>query len=299
MGTNRRRRLLSAVGIFVVAGAALMGVGCSSASSNSLNKEQRTALAEAATAFDQADLILADSFAAAATVPRLERWQETEDVHQQALKKLRDELPDGECRKAIEALLMIEDGQNVIRLRLIEAYRQEQFGLVAQETIEYGRSVISGARQAEATVSTACGRSSVDPTALPTQAGTMTMAQNVLFDAVLAAYEATRQAFDAVFSIPEFLIDLQALQVADSAVAKELDEVVAVLTDGPCRSSLIELRAIEKQQAEIRQTMIVAGQAGDIVKMISTLDEYSKVNSTSNAFTSARQSVVDDCGADV
>lgn len=299
MGAIERWRFRAVVGMAVVAGVALVGVGCSSTSSNSLTDEQRTALADVAAAYDQAELAVADSFDAATTVPRLERWQETEILHQQALAELRDELPEGECRAAIEALLVIEDGQNVIRLRLIENYRQEQFGLVAQDTTEYGRSVVSGALQAEATVATACGRSSVDPAATPTGAGSLTAAQNALFDAVLSAYGATREAFDAVFSVPDFVTDLQALQVAESAVAKELDEVLASLGDGPCRSSLSELRALEQQQAELTETMIAAGEAGDIVTMISTLGEYSEVNTTSSAFTSARQSAIDNCGADV
>ena len=299
MGRNQLRRFRVVVGLVVVAGVALTGAGCSSTSSSSLTDEQRTALAEAAAAFDQAELVLADSFDAATTVPRLERWQETEILHQQALAELRDELPDGECRAAIEALLVVEDGQNVIRLRLIENSRQEQFGLVAQETTEYGRSVVSGALPAEATVATACGRSSVDPAAAPTDEGVLSGAQNVLFDAVLSSYIATGDAFDAVFSVPDFVTDLQALKVSDAAVAKELDEVVALLVDGPCRTSLSELRAIEQQQAELREAMIAAGEAGDIVTMISTLGEYTEVNSTSSAFTTARQSVNDDCGVNV
>ena len=299
MGRNQSRRFRVVVGLMVVAGVALANAGCSSSSSSSLTDEQRTALAEVAAAFDQAELAVADSFEAATTVPRLERWQETEILHQQALAELRDELPDGECRAAIEALLVVEDAQNVIRLRLIENYRQEQFGLVAQETTEYGRSVVSGALQAEATVATACGRSSVDSAATPTDAGVLTGAQNVLFDAVLSSYGATRDAFDAVFSIPDFVTDLQALQVAESLVATELDEVVASLGEGPCRSSLSELRTLEQQQAELTETMIAAGEAGDIVTMISTLGEYTEVNSTSDAFTAARQSAIDNCGEDV
>ena len=102
-----------------------------------------------------------------------------------------------------------------------------------------------------------------------------------------------------MFSVPDFVTDLQALKVSDAAVAKELDEVVALLVDGPCRTSLSELRAIEQQQAELREAMIAAGEAGDIVTMISTLGEYTEVNSTSSAFTTARQSVNDDCGVNV
>ncbi|MFM8305370.1 MAG: hypothetical protein ACKOA9_13925 [Actinomycetota bacterium] len=285
-------------GLVFMAGVALASAGCSSTSSSPLTDEQRTALTEAAAAYDQAELALADSFAAATTVPKLERWQETEDLHQQALAELRDELPDGDCQAAIEALLVVEDGQNVIRLRLIEHYRQEEFGLVAQDTIEYGLSVVRSGLPAEATVAAACGRSPVDPAAPPTDEGVLSKAQNALFDAVLSSYAATGDAFDAVYSVSGFVTDLKAAQVVDAAVAKEIDEVVASLNDGPCRSSLIELRAIEQQQEELRDAMIAAGEAGDLVTMLTTLGEYGEVNSTSGAFTTARQSAVDDCGED-
>lgn len=280
----------------------LASTSCSSSSStsaDSLTSEQRAALNEAAAAYDNAEKSLANSFEATNTVPKLERWQETENLHQQALKALRDGLPNGECRSAVEALLVIEEGQNVIRLRLIENYRQEKFGLVAVDTTDYGLSVVNGARQAEAAVGTACGRSSVDPTASPTNPTLLNGAQSVLFDAVLTAYGATRVAFEGAFAVADFVADVQAAQVVEVGVGKELDEVIALLGDGSCRTSLVELRAIERQQEELRAAIISAGQSGDVVAMFTKLGEYSAINTTSVVFTTARESVVTNCGADV
>lgn len=297
MHEERRGRMRASVALVVVAGVALVSVGCSSTSSSSLTAEQRTALAEVAEAYDRAEDALAESFDAATTVPKLERWQETEYLHQKALAELRDGLPDGDCRTAVEALLKVEDGQNVIRLQLIENYRQEQFGLVAEDAIKYGLSVINGGFPAEVSIGRACGRSSVAKS--PTDESVLSEEQNVLFDAVLSAYGATGNAYDKVYSVSKFVTDLKAAQVVEAAVAKELDEIVAALGDGPCRTSLIELRAIEQQQEELRKDLIAAGEAGDIVKVLTTLGEYGKVNSTSRAFATARQSAVDECGEDV
>ena len=167
---NARSRFGVVVGLLLLAGAMLAGTSCSSSSpksANSLTSEQRAALSEVAEAYDNAERSLANSLETTTIVPKFEKWQETEYLHQQALKALRDGLPSGECRSAVEALLVIEEGQNVIRLRLIENYRQEQFGLVAVDTKDYGLSVVNGDLQAEAAVAAACGRSSVDPAASP------------------------------------------------------------------------------------------------------------------------------------
>lgn len=285
---------------WVVAVAALvLASACSSGPSSTLSDEERTALGEAAASFDAAELVVVDAFAADVVVPRLEDWQEAESLHQEALAQLRDALPEGACRSAVEALGSVEEDQNAIRLRLIDNYRREQFGLVAEDTTAYGRSVVNGALEAEEAVFTACGRSTVDPARTTGDTSAFTAAQNERFDQVLAAYDATGVAFDAVFSVEEFIADLEALQVADSGVAEALDRAVATLGQGPCRTSLEEVQALEQQQAELRAAMIAAGEAGDVVTMIRTLGEYSGVNSTSAPFTSARQAAVDNCGADL
>lgn len=297
-----RFRFGAVVGLLLLTGAVLAGASCSSSSStsaNSLTSEQRAALKEAAEAFDTAERSLANSLEATNTVPKFERWQETENLHQQALKALRDGLPDGDCRSAVEALVVIEDGQNVIRLRLIENYRQEQFGLVAEDTRDYGLSVLNGARQAEAAVGTACGRSSVDSAANPSNPAILNGDQNTLFDAVVAAYDATGVAFDEALPLTDFVADVEAAKVLEVEVGKELDEVIALLADGPCRTSLIELRAIERQQEELREAIISAGKSGNTVAMFTKLSEYSAVNSTSDVFTTARESAVTNCGADI
>ena len=296
MGALRRRRGSLMAGVVVLAGVLVAGVACSS---STLTAEQRTALAEVAAAYDQAEQGLANAFEADVVVPNLERWQETETLHQEALVALRDALPEGSCRASIEDLLKIEEGQNAIRLRLIENYRQEQYALVAQETTQYGISVVNGALQAEAAVPVACGRSSVDPAVTGGDPGSLTPEQNALFDAVLAAYAATREAFDGAFSVSEFVSDVENVGVAEAAVAKELDEVIAQLGDGPCKTSLVEVRAVEQQQADLREVIIEKGKAGDLVAMFTALGEYTAVNSTSEPFTTARQSAVDNCGAEV
>ena len=299
---NGRSRLGVVVGLLLLAGAMLAGTSCSSSSpksANSLTSEQRAALSEAADAYDNAERSLANSLETTTIVPKFEKWQETEYLHQQALKALRDGLSSGECRSAVEALLVIEEGQNVIRLRLIENYRQEQFGLVAVDTKDYGLSVVNGALQAEAAVAAACGRSSIDPAASPSNPTLLNAAQNALFDAVVTAYVATGVAFDRAFPVADFVADVEAAQVTEVGVGKELDDVIALLGDGPCRTSLIELRAIERQQEELRVAIISAGKSGNIVAMFTKLGEYSAVNSTSVVFTTARESVVTNCGFDI
>jgi hypothetical protein len=297
-----RSRFGAVVGLLLLTGAVLAGASCSSSSStsaNSLTSEQRAALKEAAEAFDTAERSLANSLEATNTVPKFEKWQEAENVHQQALQALRDGLPSGACRSSVEALLVIEDGQNVIRLRLIENYRQEQFGLVADDSRDYGLSVLNGARQAEAAVSTACGRSSVDSAANPSNPTILNGDQNAAFDAVVAAYDATGVAFDEALPLTDFVADVEAAKVLEVEVGKELDEVIALLGDGPCRTSVIELRAIERQQEELRDAIISAGQSGNTVAMFTKLGEYSAVNSTSDVFTTARESVVTNCEFDI
>lgn len=266
---------------------------------SALTVEQRTALQEAADAYDEAAQVLVDSFDSEAVVPKLERWHEVEILHQEALVELRNALPDGECRAAIDALLVVEDGQNTIRLRLTENYRQNEFALVADGAVEYGVSVVNGALQAEEEVAVACGRSSVDPSRPPTDTESFTPDQTALFDVVVAAYAETRVAFDAVFSVEKFLIDLEALQEADAVAATELDEVVALLGEGECRTALAELRAIERKQATLREEMITAGQQNDLVAMLRVLGDYTEVNSSSEPFVTARQTAVDSCGSEI
>ena len=319
--TSVQGRWTKTAGLAAVAGIAWAVVACSSDSSSSttstlpvasstapaepeidpgvLTPEQLAALDEAAAAFDDAEQVLVTAFDAVTVVPKLERWQETETAHQEAVGALRDALPEGGCRAALDALLAIEEGQNTIRQRLIENYREEDFGLVADDTVAYGVSVVNGAVQAEEEIAVACGRSSVDPSRSSAAAGSLTPEQTALFDAVLAAYGATSEAFEDVFSISEFTADLEALQEAEALVAAELDEVLALLGDGECRVALGEVRALEQQQSDLRTAMITAGQAGDIVTMIRTLGEYTEVNSVSEPFTTARRSAVDSCGAEL
>ncbi len=286
-------------GVAVAMGAILWISACSSDSSSTLSEEQRTELSEMAAAFAAAESVVLDAFAADIVVPRLELWQEAEDAHQQALSQLADSLPEGACRSAVESLQAIEEGQNVIRLQLIEHYRQQEFGLVAADTVAYGQSVVDGALQAEEAVFTACGRSTVDPARTSDAASSLTPGQNAAFDSVVGAYQATVVAFDDVFSVSEFVADIEALEVADTEVVTALNEAVASLGEGPCREALGELQALEQQQTTLRQEMIAAGQGGDLVTMIETLGEYAEVNSSSSSFTAARQSAVDNCGADV
>lgn len=299
--TTPRRRGRAAVAIGVLALAGVLAGACSSSSSSSskLTAQQRTELGEIAKAYDEAESATAATFEPETTVPRLEKWQESEDRHQDALKRLRDGLPAGACRSSIEALLVVEDGQNVIRRRLIEDYRQSQFGIVAKDTVDYAASVANGALQAEAAVPVACGRSTVDRARTTDAAASLTPAQNALFNAVLDAYEATRQAFDAAFSIPRFVTEVEALQAADVAVASALDALIADLSDGACRSSLLEVRELERRQSEIRMSIIAAGKAGDAVKMFTLLADYTAINSTSEPFVTARRTAVKDCGGKI
>ena len=300
MGTARCRWNRSSLGV-VLSVVLVIGAGaCSSSSSSAkLTAEQRAALGEVAAAFDEAEASVATAFEAAVVVPKLERWQQTEDRHQAALRALRDGLPAGECRSAVERLLVVEDGQNAVRGRLIEDYRAERYGLVAKDATDYGASVINGAYQAEDGVAVACGRSTVDAARTTTRAAALTPAQNALVDAVLAAYAETRVAFDAAFSVPEFVADVEVQQAAEAAVGAALDAMIALLAPGECRDSLQEIRTLERQQSELRTTIIAAGKAGDAVKMFTVLGDYSAINSTSETFTSARRAAVVNCGGDV
>ena len=301
MKSVRTRRCSTVLAVIGIVTLVVSGVGCSSSSSSStkLTKEQRAELGKVAAAYDAAEASVTNTFEAAVVVPKLENWQNAEYRHQEALGRLRDGLPAGACRSAIEALLVVEDGQNVIRLRLIDDYRKEQFSEVAKDTVAYGASVINGAYQAEDAVAVACGRSSVDPTRVTDRAASLTAPQNALFDSVLAAYDATRVAFDASFSIARFVTEVEALQNADVAVDTALDESIAMLADGTCKDSLREIRRLEQQQTDLRSSIIAAGKAGDAVKMFTLLNDYTAINSTSEPFMTARTTAAKDCGADV
>lgn len=318
MKTQLKRGLLKIAGLVVVAGMMLAGVGCSSSSSVTeqsavsttesiemevdpgvLTAEQRAVLREVATAYDAAEQLLVESFDSVTIVPKLERWHELEIVHQGALVELREALPDGRCRASIDALLLVEDGQNEVRLSLIEHYRQDEFALVADDTVDYFVSVVNGALPAEEEVAVACGRSSVEPSQASADSGTLTSDQNALLDAVLAAYAATRDAYGAAFSVSEFVTDVQAVQDAEAAIAAKFDEVMAILGEGECRTALDEVRAIERTQAELREGLIAAGETGDLLALFLTLGEYTDVNSSSEPFVIARQAAVDACGEEM
>lgn len=300
MAVDRTRRNRNVLALAGVLSFAVIALGCSSSSSSTtLTKEQRAELGKVAAAYDAAEASVTSAFDAAVVVPRLENWQDSEYRHQEALRRLRDGLPAGECRSSIEALIAVEDGQNVIRLRLIDDYRKEQFSEVAKDTTAYGASVINGGYQAEDAVAVACGRSTVNPSRVTERAGALTTAQNALFDSVLSAYAASGVAFDSAFSISGFVSDIEALQNADVAVDAALDESIAMLADGTCRDSLREVRRLEQQQTDLRSSMIAAGKAGDAVKMFTILDDYTAINSTSEPFTTARRTAAKDCGADV
>lgn len=296
MSVRLGRENRKGVGVLLVIALAMVGAACSSSPGNQLSAQQRAAIGEVAAAFDAAEATTASAFDAVVVVPKLERWQETEDRHQAALRALRDGLPAGECRASIEKLLVVEDGQNVIRRRLIEDYRQEKFGIVAKDATDYGASVINGAYQAEDAVAEACGRSSVTADKVTARAAALTPAQNSLFDAVLAAYAETRVAFDAAFSVSRFVTDLEALQAADASVRAVLQAQMETLGEGACRSSLSEILDIEKQQEVLRVAMIAAGKAGDTVKMLTTLDQYTAINSTSAPFVELRRTAFVNCG---
>lgn len=281
----------------VLLGLTLLGA-CSSSSEATLSSGQRRALKEVAAAYDRAGQTVRDTFNAEMVVPSLERWQESEFRHQEALGRLRDALPEGgPCRRSIEALLRVEDQQNEIRLRTIDDYRARRFGLVAQDAVAYGASVINGAIPTEAAVGEACGRSTTNASISTEQRASLTPAQDALVSEVLAAYAETRVAFNVAFSLPKFIADLETLQTADNAVASELDDVIASLRSGPCRGSLVEVRRLERQQAALRTRMIAAGRAGDNAEMFSILEEYGRINTTSKRFVAARRSAVEDCGS--
>lgn len=254
------------------------------------------AICDVEAAYGQAESSTATAFAAVVVVPKLERWQATEERHQAALIRLRDRLPEGECRTAIEKLLIVEEGQNVIRRRLIENYRQEQFGLVAKDATDYGVSVVAGAIQAEEAVAVACGRSTVNPARVSERAAALNPGHNALVDEVLKAYEATRQAFGSAFSRTGFAAAVEALQAADAKLRTELEAKIASLPAGPCRDSLVEILEIEKQQEELRVAMIEASNAGNTAKMFTILDEYTAKNSTSPVFVNLRSKANLNCG---
>jgi hypothetical protein len=326
MKMKREQASKTIAGLVVVAGMMWAGAGCSSNSTSTeqlavsttaqpaasttapaepevdpsvLTAEQRAALQEAATAYDAAEQLLVERFDSVTVVPELERWHESELAHQEALVELREALPDGACRASIDTLLVVEDGQNEIRLRLIEHYRQDEFALVADDTVDYFISVVDGALPAEEEVAVACGRSSVDSSRTSADAGTLTPDQNALLDAVLAAYAATGVAYGAAFSVSEFVTVVQAVQDAEAAAAEALDEVLAVLGDGECRTALDEVRAIEQTQAELRDALISAGEKGDLLTLFRTLGDYTEVNSSSEPFVTARQAAVDACGEEL
>lgn len=279
----------------------VMGVTAMSACSSSgpLTAEQKKDIVELSGLYDVSHNVIADAFDPAVSVPLIEAWQEAEDAHQAALAQLQADLPAGECRTAIEALQAIEVTQNEVRSRILESARQDDLERLSEESAAYGRTVLMGALQAEAAVLPACGRSSVDPAASAEVATPLTPTQVKAMEAVQAAYEATRVAFDATLDIEAFVGDVENLQAADARLANKLEEIVASLDPGECRSSLEGILELEEEQAPIRQRIIDAGKVGDRPTMITAHEEYLEIYEPSGIFVAARNAVREDCGIDL
>ena len=296
MKANARPRRPAAKGLVLVAVAMVAGVGCSSSPSDALTEEQRTALTEVVDARDRADAVISDVFDVAAVVPRLERWDDRKLRNQEFLSQLRDELPGGACRTAVETLVGAEEEMSSIRRQLIDHYRQEQFGLVAGDTAAYARVKVASGLPAEETVASSCGRSVTDGSAAAGDGAELTAAQNARFDAAVVAAGEASVAYSNAFPVAEFVADVKKMQAADVTVTEKLGEVIALLSDGACRSALTELLDLEQEQAALRSTTISAGEAGDVVEMLTTVGEYSEVNSSSAPYKAAIRQIARSCG---
>lgn len=239
------------------------------------------------------------AFDSEVSVPLIEVWQAAEDAHQAALAQLQADLPTGECRTAIETLQAVEVTQNEVRSRILESARDDDPARLSEESSADGRTVLNGALQVEAAVLPACGRSSVDPTATAEVATPLTPTQVAAMEAVQAAYETTSVAFYATLDIETFVADVEDVQAFDARLASQLEELIASLDPGACRSSLEAILVLEEQQAAVRQRIIDAGRVGDRPTMITAFDEYLAIYEPSGTFVTARETVREDCGIEV
>jgi hypothetical protein len=294
-----RRGSRGFLGLLLVVGAVAMSLGCSSSQSDPLTEQQRDSLTAVAEALEQSNAVISEVFDVDAVVPRLERWDRGKLGSEEALSQLRSELPGGACRTAVEALLTVERDMSRIRRDLIDKYRRERYGLVAEDTAAYARVKIASGIPAEQAVATSCGRSVTGTSPVPGSGTGLTAAQNARFDAVQAASGEAAAAYSAAFPVAEFVSDVEQLQAADVAVTAALEEIIALVSDEPCRSALSDLLELEQEQAALRSSTISAGKAGDLPKMLATVGEYSEVNASSAPHKAARQRIARGCGVDI
>lgn len=301
MGACTRRSrgwLRLAVLTLVLAATAMVAVAPTAGaagSSGDLTAAQRRQISKLGRRYDQANRTVISAFEAATVVPRMKRWHAATLGYQKTLTALGAALPAGACRTAVDSLSTIEVSRNERRLTLIRDYRKEDFGLVNADVVAYAKTALDS-RQADGVVLQACGVSPTDPTKTAVVTPALDPAQREAVATAQKAYAVVNERYDAVFSLPEFVSDVQALQKADATVVAELVTLVGELPDGPCRAGLDSLLALERQQSSIRDSVIAAGQAGNLLSVFQAMDQYSTVNSTSEAFVTARKSTAKACG---
>ena len=300
-GTRTRRRRgwtrLGVVAVALVSAAVTVvpPVGAATGASADLTAAQRKALEQLGRTYDRADRTVIEAFEPATVVPRMQRWHTASLEHQKSLTALSAALPTGACRTAVDSLLAVEVGRNDLRLRLIRNYRREDLGLVNADVVAYAVTALDRQR-AEGAILQSCGVSPVDPAKTVVVDPALTPAQLEAVTKVQKGLAITSERYNAVFSLPEFVRDTQALQAVEAAVAADLTELTGALPAGPCRASLDALLVLEQQQATVRQNVITAGQAGNLIGVFQAMDQYSAINSTSSAFTSARKRAAKACG---
>lgn len=289
-----RRAVLTLV-LVVTAMVAVAPTAGAAGSSGDLTAAQRRQISKLGRRYDQANRTVISAFEAATVVPRMKRWHAATLGYQKTLTALGAALPAGACRTAVDSLSTIEVSRNERRLTLIRDYRKEDFGLVNADVVAYAKTALDS-RQADGVVLQACGVSPTDPTKTAVVTPALDPAQREAVATAQKAYAVVNERYDAVFSLPEFVSDVQALQKADATVVAELVTLVGELPDGPCRAGLDSLLALERQQSSIRDSVIAAGQAGNLLSVFQAMDQYSTVNSTSEAFVTARKSTAKACG---
>ena len=289
-----RRAVLTLV-LAATAMVAVAPMAGAAGSSGDLTAAQRRELKELGRQYDRANQTVNSAFESATVVPRMKRWHAATLGYQKTLTALSAALPAGACRTAVDSLSTIEVTRNERRLTLIRDYRKEDFGLVNADVVAYAKTALD-VRQADGVVLQACGVSNTDPTKTAVVTPALDPAQLEAVAKAQKAFAVVNERYDAVFSLPEFVSDVQALQKADATVVAELVTLMGELPDGPCRAGLDSLLALERQQSSICDSVIAAGQAGNLLSVFQAMDQYSTVNSTSEAFVTARKSTAKACG---
>ena len=231
-------------------------------------------------------------------MPRNVAWHRAAVAAQKQLAAFSAVLPDGPCRSAVDALLAHEQSRNPLRLKVIDDFRANDVGLVASDTVTYALTT-PRLYQLQDGVLNACGAAVEDPSRTPTpdpSRAALTAAQTVKLGAVQKAYDGIDVTYAKVFSLPEYVSDVEALEQANVPVTEGLTTAVAAFPDGACRTALRTLLDLQQQKSALRQSSIAAGKANNLTTVILNLGAYAKINTSSQTSIDAHAAATQACG---